>query len=274
MTPVLPSAKKSNTGIQAPAQQDVLARPVAILEVGVELRQADLVHFARPEHTRLLELVDPILTLDEDLVAVTGRFLEVAVEDVLDPGAVVQEAQQRVPVGFGVAHRVARDHDVESRPLAGEPVAAAPPLFDDRRRIAQVEDSPAPPALFIEREPHLVARVAQEQLDHRVERRLVVDEADLEQQADAPRHAHEPAGRPVDPGRASVPTCSSACRYASGVSTSIQEQSLGIGTPSIASSSIRLRTDSLMLSRPAAMLRSIATSIRSSIRNTPQSTAW
>ena len=99
----------------------------------------------------------------------------------------IQETQERRAIRRGVADGVAGDHDIESRLLLREAIAVANPFIYDCRPMAEVDEEAAD-ALLIQREKDVIAVILPKQLDDRVERRLVVDESDFEQQP-APLHS-------------------------------------------------------------------------------------
>src|SRR5215475_9602920 len=112
--------------IQPPPPQESGRIVIAALKDVIELGQADQVHRAPMQAPRGLKLVDPILALHEDMITVLWMLGEVAIENVLDPSAVIQEAEQSVPVFLGVANRVPHDNVIE-RPLFFT-VSASTPL--------------------------------------------------------------------------------------------------------------------------------------------------
>ena len=183
-------------GIEAPAPQQLRAVPVPSLEVPVQFRQTNQMHLAPSLETGLLEPLHAVTAFDKDLIAGVEVLREVAIQEILDPGAMVEKAEQRPAIGFSVPDRVARDHDIEPPLLLGEPVALADPLIDNRRTVAEVDEEPSH-AFLVQGKEDVVAIVAPKQLDQRIERRLVVDESDFEQQP-APGH---PAVSPPLPSR-------------------------------------------------------------------------
>src|SRR6266511_3307408 len=160
---------------------------VPALEIPVQLGQPDQVHLAPPLKTGLFDPLHAVPAFDEDLVAGVEIPGEVAIQNILDPRAMVEEAEEGSAVRLG-ADRVARDHDIEPTLLIRETVALADPLIHDRRAVAEVDEEP-PDAFLVQGEEDVVAVVALKQLDHRVERSLVVDESDFEQHS-APGHPY------------------------------------------------------------------------------------
>src|SRR6266446_2009941 len=139
---------------------------------------------------------------------------QVAIQNVLDAGAVIQEAQQGVPVLFGMPDRVPHDDDIEAPLLLCEAIPLPLPLCDQRGPVADIDAEAADP-LFLEREVHVVPLVLAEQLDDRIEGGLVIYEAHLEEELDfghphlSRRFTHTTAGAPARTRRPP------ACRYRS-----------------------------------------------------------
>ena len=107
---------------------------------------------------------------------------QVAIENVLDAGAVIQEAQQGVPILLGVPYRVPHDDDIEAPLLPREAVPLPFPFRDQRGPIANIEKAADP--LFIKREIYVVPLVLPEQVDDRIEGGLVIHKAHLEEEPD------------------------------------------------------------------------------------------
>ena len=108
---------------------------------------------------------------------------QVAVENVLDTSAVIQEAQQGAPILCGVPDRVPHDDDIEAPLLLREAIPLPFPLCDQRRPIANIDEK-ATDLLFIKREIHVVPLVFPEQVDDRIEGGLVIHKAHLEEKLD------------------------------------------------------------------------------------------
>src|SRR5262245_28337168 len=108
---------------------------------------------------------------------------QVAIENVLDAGAVIQEAQHSVSVFLGVPDRVSHDDDIEAPLLPREAIPLPFPLRDQRRSVANIDAKAADP-LFIKREIYIVSLVLLEQVDDRIEGGLVIYKAHLEEEPD------------------------------------------------------------------------------------------
>ena len=167
--------------IEAPAAQETGTVRVSALEVPIQLGQANQVHLALSLKTGLPDALHAIAAFDKDLVASALLMGKVAIQDVLDPGAVVQETEERPAIRLGARDRVARDHNIEATLLPGEAIALADPLIHDRRTVAEVDEEPSD-TLLVQRKEDVVAVIALKQLDDRIERSLVIDESDLEEQ--------------------------------------------------------------------------------------------
>ena len=100
--------------VQTEGEKYVSSRRPVRTEQGIQLRKADPVHRRGAQGARPANLVCSVIALHENLVP-GGRLLaQVAVQDVLDPGTVVDKAQQRGPVAFRIAHRIPDNDDVET----------------------------------------------------------------------------------------------------------------------------------------------------------------
>ena len=108
---------------------------------------------------------------------------QVAIQNVLDAGAVIQKAQHGVPVLLDVLDRVPHNDNIEAPLLPREAIPLPFPLRDQRRPVADIDEETADP-LFIEREVHVVSLVLLEQLDDWIEGGLVIDKAYLEEEPD------------------------------------------------------------------------------------------
>ena len=138
-------------------------------------------HLALSLKTGLPDALHAIAAFDKDLVASALLMGKVAIQDVLDPGAVVQETEERPAIRLGARDRVARDHNIEATLLPGEAIALADPLIHDRRTVTEVDEEPSD-TLLVQRKEDVVAVIALKQLDDRIERSLVIDESDLKEQ--------------------------------------------------------------------------------------------
>src|SRR5215510_8210216 len=116
--------------IQPPPTQASGRIVIAALKDVIELGQADQVHRAPMQAPRGPKLVDPILALHEDMITVLWMLGEVAIENVIDPSAVIQEAEQSVPILLGVADRVPHDDDIETPLFLREAISLPFPLCD------------------------------------------------------------------------------------------------------------------------------------------------
>ncbi len=94
--------------------------------------------------TRLADAVHSVLPLHEDLVAGIHVLREMAIEDALDPCAVVQEAAKGVAVSLRAKKRIAGQHDVQAVLAVGESVTTAL-QFVQERRAERAGDTPEPP---------------------------------------------------------------------------------------------------------------------------------
>src|SRR5262245_15718119 len=92
--------------IQAPPPQEYGLIVIAALQGIIQLRQTYQVHRAPMQAPRFPQLVDPILALHEELIPVLWTPGQVAIENVLDTSAVIQEAEQSAPVLLSVPDRV------------------------------------------------------------------------------------------------------------------------------------------------------------------------
>src|SRR5215510_4276672 len=164
--------------IQPPPPQEPGRIVIAALKDVIELGQANQVHRAPMQAPRGLKLVDPILALHEDMITVLWMLGEVAIENVLDPSAVIQEAEQSVPVLLGVADRVPHDDDIEIPLVLREAIPLPFPLCDQRGPVADIDEEAAGP-LFLEREVHVVPLVLSKQFDDRIKGGLVIDKTHL-----------------------------------------------------------------------------------------------
>src|SRR5262245_20293473 len=137
--------------IQPPPPQESGRIVIAALQDVIQLGQPDQKHRAPLQAPRCPELVDPILALDEDMSAVLWITHQVAIKNVLDTSAMIQEAKQSIPVLLGVADRVPHDDDIEAPLSLREAIPLPFPLRDQRGPVADIDEEAAEP-LFLERE--------------------------------------------------------------------------------------------------------------------------
>src|SRR5712691_8715366 len=200
--------------VQPPLPKEPGLVVIAALQDVIQLGQTDQVHLAPMQDPRFPKPVDPILALHEDLITVPPMPGQVAIQNVLDAGTVIQEAQQGVPVLLGVLDRVSHDDDIEAPLFPREAISLPFPLRDQRGPVADIDEEAAAP-LFIEREVHVVPLVLPEQLDDRIEGGLVINKANLEEEPDfahphlSLRFTRTTAGAPARTRRPP------ACRYRS-----------------------------------------------------------
>src|SRR5262245_8258329 len=105
---------------------------------------------------------------------------QVAIENVLDAGAVIQEAQHGVAVLLGVPNRVPHNDDIEAPLLPRETISLPFPLRDQCGPVANIDTKAADP-LFLKRKIYIVPLVLPKQVDDRIKGSLMIHKAHLEE---------------------------------------------------------------------------------------------